>query len=231
MVLISSTLPKHIKRLAILEPNSIMPFIHEGESYALIADAYIPSGVGYQAQSFAVKTQCTFLTEECTSWYNGAFGGPWRCSENFLGYLPNSNYSASINPSWALAGVEFFQGSGLTQKFSNIRTLANPVYIGAWGLILGFGSDYTATSTPLLNYTDFLEPETPGLGFILGCSMTAYDLDYVWHNGSLLVQQMVLSNTSLVGILTTPFVVQLANLLPLGQTAVSENTPSEFLDS
>jgi len=45
------------------------------------------------------------------------------------------------------------------------------------------------------------------------------------------VQQMVLSNTSLVRILTAPFVTELANLLPLGQTAIGEDTPSAFLDT
>ncbi|KAN0095511.1 hypothetical protein V8E51_016222 [Hyaloscypha variabilis] len=225
--------------------NSIVPFTFEGESYALITDAFIPPGTGYQAQTFAVNTQCAFFTEQCTSWYQG-FPGPWRCSDNFQGYLPNWNYSnsVSINPSWTLAGVGFFQDPGLTQNFSDIGgpddpgvswfgmsefTPANPVYIGAWGMILGFG--FGPDSTPLLNSTDFIMPETPGLGFILGCNMTAYDLDYVWYNGNVLVQQMVLSNTSLVRILTAPFVVELANLLPLGQTAIGENTPSAFLSS
>jgi hypothetical protein len=227
--------------------NSILPFTYEGKSYALIADTNIPPEVGYQAQSFAVNTQCTFLSEECTSMYDGPWGGPWHCSDNFLGFLPNWNYSGnySSNPSWAMAGVQFFQDSGLTQNFSNIGgsgkpgvslfgqnqfTPANPVYIGAWGLILGFGFD-TGTISPLLNYTDFILPETPSLGFILGCNMTAYDLDYVWYNGSVLVQQMVLSNISLVRILTAPFVTELANLLPLGQTAIGEDTPSAFLDT
>ncbi|KAH8750642.1 hypothetical protein BGZ57DRAFT_967313 [Hyaloscypha finlandica] len=226
--------------------NSIVPFTHEGKSYALIADTNIPPEVGYQAQSFAVNTQCAFLSKECTSMYH-SWQGPWHCSDNFLGFLPNWNYSGnySSNPSWALAGVQFFQDSGLTQNFSNIGgsgkpgvslfgsnqfTPANPVYIGAWGLLLGYLFS-TGTASTLLNTIDFLFPETPGLGFILGCNMTAYDLNYVWYNGSVLVQQMVLSNTSLVRILTAPFVTELANLLPLGQTAIGQATPSAFLDT
>jgi hypothetical protein len=224
--------------------NSVLSFAYEGQSYAFITDSNVPQETGYQATTFAVNTQCTFITGKCgLTWATGP-AGPFNCSEEFSGFVPNWNYSGSysINPSWALAGVEFFQDPGLTQNFSNIGgsgkpgvslfgwdefTPANPVYIGAWGMILGFDTG----NSQLFNFIDdFMLPETQGLAFVLGCSMTAYDLEYVWYNGSVLVQQMVQSNTSLVRILTAPFVVELANLIPLSQSAAGETTPSAFMD-
>jgi hypothetical protein len=49
--------------------NSLLSFLYEGQSYALITDSNIPQDTGYQAQTFAVITQCTLITEECgLSW-------------------------------------------------------------------------------------------------------------------------------------------------------------------
>jgi hypothetical protein len=95
------------------------------------------------------------------------------------------------------------------------RILVTPMAIG---LVPGF-SDGGST---LLNSTEFLGTETQGLGFILGCNMTVYDLEFVWYNGSVSVQQMTLSNTSVVVVLTAPFVTKLANMANLAQSAAGE---------
>jgi hypothetical protein len=126
--------------------------------------------------------------------------GAFNCSGEFSGSLPNYKYydSVSINPSWGLAGVEFFQDRGLTQNFSTVEdsgpeypyfhfTPANPVYIGAYGIILGCNTG----SSPLLDSTELVLTETFGLGFVMSCNMMVYDLEYVWYNGSVSVQQMV----------------------------------------
>jgi hypothetical protein len=152
--------------------------------------------------------------------------------------LPNYKYfiSESENPSWGLAGVEFYQDPQLTQNFTTVDGAlgaggwyppANPVYIGAYGLVLGFDD----SSSPLFNSSEFVATETQGLAFILGCNMTVYDLEFVWHNGIVSVQQMTLSNTSVVRVLTAPFVTQLANLANLAQSAAGEDTPRAFLDT
>jgi hypothetical protein len=143
--------------------------------------------------------------------------------------MPNYKYNDYINPTWGLAGVEFFQDPGLANNFSTSWTQAkpNPVYIGAYGMVLGANTG----SSLLLNSSEFIQPETPGLGFLMGCNITAYDIEYVWYNGSISVQQMVQSNTSVVNVLTEPFVVQLANLVNLAQSAASEATPDEFIAS
>jgi len=218
--------------------NLMLSFLYEDQSYALITDANIPQNTGYQAQTFAVTTQCTLISEECGLSLGPVGSSPFNCSGEFSGYLPNYKYfiSASSNPSWGLAGVEFFQDSGLTQNFSTVKganmdggpfTPANPVYIGAYGLVLGFNGG----SSTLLNSSEFLQTETQGLGFIMGCNMTVYDLEYVWYNGSVSVQQMVLSNTTVVSVLTAPFVTELANLANLAQSAAGKDTPSAFVES
>jgi hypothetical protein len=212
----------------------VLSFLYNDQSYALITDARVPQDTGYQAQTFAVTTQCTLISQKCGLYMGPAGSSPWSCSAEFFGDLPNSKYTTSTNPSWALAGVEFYQDSQLTQNFSTVEvamaggffTSANPVYIGAYGLVLGF---YDGTSA-LSNSSEFLPTETLGLGFILGCNMTVYDVEFVWDNGSISVQQMTLSNTSVVRVLTAPFVTQLANLASLAQSAAGENTPSTFLD-
>jgi hypothetical protein len=214
--------------------NLVMPFLYNERSYPLITDASITLDTGYQAQTFAVKTECALISDECGLSQGPTGSSPFNCSAEFFGDLPNYKYTTSPNPSWALAGVEFYQDTQLTQNFSAVEvvmageslTSANPVYIGAYGIVLGFNG----LSSALLNSTEFLRTETQGLGFIMGCNMTVYDLEFVWYNGTISVQQMTMSNTSVVRTLTAPFVTQLANLANLAQAAAGEDTPSAFLD-
>lgn len=205
--------------------NLVLSFSYKGQTYALITDSNVPENTGYQARTFAVTTQCALISSKCQlgdGWENS-----FNCSAAFQGTMPNFKYNDYINPTWGLAGVEFFQDPGLANNFSTIWTPANPVYIGAYGMVLGANTG----SSLLLNSTEFIQPETPGLGFLMGCNMTAYDIEYVWYNSSILVQQMVQSNTSVVNVLTEPFVVQLANLINLAQSAASEATQDEFIAS
>jgi hypothetical protein len=218
--------------------NLMLSFLYEDRSYALITDANISQNTGYQAQTFAVTTQCDLISEKCGLSQGSVGGSPFNCSGEFSGSLPNYKYfiSASANPSWGLAGVEFYQDASLTQNFSTVKgadmaggpfTPANPVFIGVYGLVLGFNDG----SSALLNSSEFLTTETRGLGFIMGCNMTVYDLEYVWYNGRISVQQMALSNISVVSILTAPFVTELANLANLAQSAAGEDTPGAFMES
>jgi hypothetical protein len=217
--------------------NLLLSFLYKGQSYALITDANVPQDTVYQAQTFAVTTQCTLITEECGLSLGTAGSTPFNCSGEFSGYLPNYKYYIpyTLNPSWGLAGVEFYQDSRLTRNFSTAVTEivggpftpANPVYIGAYGLVLGFSDG----SSALLNSSEFFSTETQGLGFILGCNMTVYDLEYIWYNGNVSVKQMTISNTGVVRVLTAAFVKELANLANLAQSAAGEDTPSAFVES
>jgi hypothetical protein len=228
--------PEGFKTLAnTSSQNLVLSFLYKDQSYVLITDAQVPQDTGYQAQTFAVTTQCTLISQECGLYMGPAGSSPFNCSAGFSGDLTDFS-STTTNPSWDLAGVEFFQDSRLTKNFSTVKgadliggpfTPANPVYIGAYGLVPGFGIG----NSTLLNSTEFLETETQGLGFILGCNMTVYDLEFVWYNGSVSVQQMTLSNTSVVNVLTAPFVTKLANLANLAQSAAGEDTLSAFVES
>jgi hypothetical protein len=173
------------------------------------------------------------ISQECGLYQGPAGSTPYNCSAEFAGDLTDFAL-ISTNPSWDLAGVEFFQDSGLTQNFSTVKgatmaggtyTPANPVYFGAYGIIPGFAGG----NSPLFNSNEFVGTETQALGLLLGCNMTAYDIEYVWYNGTVSVQQVTLSNTSVVNVLTAPFVTKLANLANLAQSAAGENTPSAFL--
>jgi hypothetical protein len=214
--------------------NLVLSFQYKDQSFALITDANVPQDTGYQAQTFAVTTQCTLISQECGLYMGPAGSSPFNCSAEFSGDLTDF-IPTTTNPSWDLAGVEFFQDSALTRNFSTVKgaimiggpfTPANPVYIGAYGLVPGFGGG----SSPLFNSTEFLATETQGLGFVLGCNMTVYDLEFVWYNSSVLVQQMTLSNTSVVNVLTAPFVTKLANMANLAQSAAGEDTPMAFVE-
>jgi hypothetical protein len=217
--------------------NSVLSFPYEGQSYSFITDPSVPQDTGYQAQTFAVTTQCSFITHQCGVWWVNGPPDSFNCSSGFFGGLPNHLYDGnfSVNPSWALAGVEFFQDPGLTQNFSNGQSLANwdsftpanPVYVGAYGIILGLTEDSPLTTLS----SGELAVLNGGLGFVMGCSLTAYDLGYVWYNGSVLVQQMVQSNASVLRTLTGPFVTELANLINLAQAAAGETTAEAFRDS
>jgi hypothetical protein len=209
--------------------NLVLLFQYEGKSYALITDANIPQETSYQARTFAVTTQCTLIDDEC-GLYSSALYGDFNCSGEFSGSLPNA--PDIINPSWALAGVKFFQDAGLSQSFPNHGsyfnfTSTNPVYMGAYGAILGWAGE----SSPLIYPDGLALTRTQDLGFVLGCNVTAYDLEYVWYNGSVLVQQMVQSNASVLRSLTAPFVSELANMVNLAQSASGQSTPSAFVES
>jgi hypothetical protein len=217
--------------------NLVLSFPYKGQSYAFITDPSVPQDTGYQAQTFAVTTQCSFITHQCGVWWVDGPPDSFNCSSAFFGGLPNYLYDGnfSVNPSWALAGVGFFQDPELTQNFSNGQSLANwdsyttanPVYVGAYGIILGLTED-----SPLTNLSSGdLAVLNGGLGFVMGCNLTAYDLEYVWYNGSVLVQQMVQSNASVLRTLTGPFVTELANLINLAQAAAGETTADAFRDS
>lgn len=217
--------------------NLVLSFPYKGQSYAFITDPNVPQDTGYQARTFAVTTQCSFITHQCGVWWVDGPPDSFNCTSAFWGGLPNHLYDGnfSVNPSWALAGVEFFQDPGLTQNFSNGQSLANwdsftpanPVYVGAYGIILGLTED-----SPLTNLSSGdLAVLNNGLGFVMGCNLTAYDLEYVWYNGSVLVQQMVQSNASVLRTLTGPFVTELANLINLAQAAAGETTADAFRDS
>ncbi|KAH8658786.1 hypothetical protein BGZ60DRAFT_127140 [Tricladium varicosporioides] len=228
--------PEGFKTLAnTSSQNRVLPFQYQGQLYSLITTPDVPQGTGYQAQTFAVNTQCTLISHECGLNMGPAGSTPFNCSAEFFGDLTDFSIT-STNPSWGLAGVEFFQDPDLTANFSTVKgatmlggsfTPANPVYIGAYGLVPGYGGG----SSPLLNSTDFYPTQTQGLGFILGCNMTVYDLDFVLYNGNVSVQQMTLSNTSVVKVLTAPFVTKLANIANLAQSAAGEDTPSAFVES
>ncbi|PMD22228.1 hypothetical protein NA56DRAFT_702582 [Hyaloscypha hepaticicola] len=217
--------------------NLVLSFPYEGQSYAFLTDPNVPQDTGYQASTFAVTTQCSFITHQCGVWWVDGPPDSFHCTSAFWGGLPNALYDGnfSVNPSWALAGVEFFQDPELTQNFSNGQSLANwdsftpanPVYVGAYGIILGL-----TEGSPLTNLSSGdLAVLKNGLGFVMSCNMTAYDLEYVWYNGSVLVQQMVQSNISVVRTLTGPFVTELANLINLAQAAAGETTADGFRDS
>lgn len=213
----------------------MLSFPDGNQSYAFITDVGISQDTGFEARTFAVETSCNLISKEC-GLHNGPAGSsPFHCSTKFSGDLTDFTAS-STNPSWDLAGVEFFQDPSLTQNFSTVPgatmaggsfTPANPVYIGAYGLVPGFSD----SSSPLPSSDEILVTETQGLGFIMGCNMTVYDSDYVWYNGTVLVQQMIPSNASVALALTAPFVTKLANLATLAQSAAGEDTPSTFVDT
>jgi len=209
--------------------NSLLLFQYEGKSYALITDANIPQETSYQARTFAVTTQCTLIDDEC-GLIPGAVDAVYNCSEEFSGYLPA--VPDLINPSWALAGVRFFQDPGLSQTPPHQGgvfnfTSTNPVYMGAYGTILGWDTESSLFTSP-----DGLDlTRTQDLAFVLGCNVTAYDLEYVWYNSTILVQQMVQSNASVLKSLTAPFVSELANMMNLAESASGQSTPSAFVES
>ena len=97
-------------------------------------------------------------------------------------------------------------------------------------MVPGFGGG-AVNSSLLLNSDEFLTTETQGLGFVMNCSMTVYDFEYVWYNDTVSVQQIAPSNTSIALVLTTPFVTKLANLATLAQSAAGEGTASAFIDT
>ncbi|KAN0104362.1 hypothetical protein V8E51_010107 [Hyaloscypha variabilis] len=202
--------------------NTVISFPYRGQSYSLITDP-----------------NCFFITQQCgLNWGNGPLG-PFNCSSGFSGGLPNHKYYVnqfnvtgySLNPSWGFAGVEFFQDPGLTLNFSNVvgsgsspgvqsiflYTPANPVYLGAYGLILGLTENDSLAN---LTSGDLAVTATDGLGFIMGCNLTAVS-----------VQQMVQSNISVLRTLASPFVTELANLINLSQAAAGEATKDEFRES
>jgi hypothetical protein len=231
--------PEGFKTLAnTSSQNLVLSFPDGNQSFAFITDVGISQDTGFQARTFAVKTDCNLISKECGLYMGPAGSSPFNCSTEFSGDLTDFTVG-STNQSWDLAGVEFFQDPSLTQNFSTVPgatmaggsfTPANPVYIGAYGLVPGFGGG-AENSSLLLNSDEFLTTETQGLGFVMGCSMTVYDFEYVWYNGTVLVHEMAPSNTSVVSVLTAPFVTKLANLATLAQSAAGEDTPSAFVDT
>ena len=107
--------------------------------------------------------------------------------------------------------ISFFRDPDLTQNFTDPGwPQANPVYIGVSAIVRGYGVD----PSPLFNDPEIALPIHGGLAFILGCEMTAYDLTYVWYNGSVQEATLDLSNWTTNAIFTAPY------LFTFGQTSI-----------
>jgi hypothetical protein len=60
--------------------NLVLSFLYNNQSYSLITDARITQDIGYQAQTFAITTQCTLISEECGLTLGPVGSSPFNCS-------------------------------------------------------------------------------------------------------------------------------------------------------
>lgn len=204
--------------------NSVASFQWNNQTYAMLTSPSLDRQLTFQASTFAAATKCNLIGRKCSLRNDHSASTPFNCTSSFSGDLGITTSSKYSYGSWAVAGAQFFQDEDLSKNFSGVAgasmlgdtyTTTNPVYVGAYGIVPGFGGGIRG------------EPDTIGtysqeLGFVIGCKLTFYDLDYMWYNGTVSVQNMTTSNGTVAKVFTAPFVTQLADMMGLAQSAAGQ---------
>ncbi|KAJ9607691.1 hypothetical protein H2200_007769 [Cladophialophora chaetospira] len=179
--------------------NIILNFTDKtGANFFFLGDPQGSAELDFAAKALAVKTECRVRTNNCTVHPTGGFtcGTYTSPSFSFSGQVGVDAANATSKEDEATAGIQFFKDAALTQAIgvgSDSRDLfsaQNPVHFLSWSK--GFPPvDTYADEFAYMRSNGYLKNDTNGDAvFILSCSSTIYQAEYLWVNGSVSPHQL-----------------------------------------
>ena len=198
--------------------NRITTFNDSGQVYAIVAEPNPSPSVDFTASTFAIASQCELISHDCNLTELSRPDKPYNCKKiNFAGNLGNAD---------ALFNFNFFNGSDGRHN-TTWPTAINPFY---WALASITPGAYSNLSDPnILGSED-------GMGSVLWCNTTVYDVTYSQVNGSITKLVGSPSNSTLGGIFREPLELgpgywqpTLKNGMQLA--ALSSKTSQQMLDT
>ena len=188
----------------------------EGKRLAYLGPSEMPVRTDFQASTFAMHTQCTPIGAKCNLRATSGASEPFHCSDGFFGDLPSRTINGDTKDSSLYsglslftenAGVVLYRDEGLTKvaNESFATHQQNPYHLGAWAYPLGLIATGKTTQDG-----NIVIPTHGGMTWLLGCTMTAYEMRYSWINGSAIVNNLQLANGSVGTIMHSPIYYGLA---------------------
>lgn len=182
----------------------------DGKRLAYLGPPNMPLRTDFQASTFAMHTQCTPIGANCNLRTTSGASEPFHCSDAFFGDLPSQTINGDTKDSSQYshlslftqnAGVVLYRDEGLTKSAdeSFATHQQNPYYMGVWAYPLGL-----TASDKMTQDGNIVVPAHGGMTWLLGCTMTAYEMTYSWINGSAIVNNLQLANGSVGTIINSP---------------------------
>lgn len=185
--------------------NRVSMFTQGAETIAYLQSDQPPLGLDYRASTFAVKTICLPISRQCN--LRAAYGAstPYNCTPNYHGDLTMLDTSELVLP--YPISLTFFKDADLNRPIGyNYSEFGNPFYFGAAALLSTLGTTPgLGESSSIGNDPEIVRPVHGGYAWVLGCSLTVYDLEYTWVNQVLASSTLKSSNTSIAAIFGAAF--------------------------
>lgn len=196
--------------------DSIMVSTHvdrDGRSYSYLTIPPSPqlASTDFTADTFAMRTQCTPISQQCGLTASVQLSTPYNCSSGFHGDL------FPINQTWNLA----YSSNSTLNGDRALWGIQNPYY---WGLAAAVNLEGGGTLLQA-NDPEIVRRSGGGTAFVLNCSTTLIDLYYESVNGTITRFWPSPSNMSVANI--AQVTAQLTDFMnPYLQTAASFATLS-----
>lgn len=180
--------------------NQISFFANGAKKIAYLQNSKPPIGLDYRANSFAVNTSCSAISRKCN--LRPAYGAstPFNCTPAYHGDLTMVEPDAATLP--YPISLTFFQDSALNEPIDdNFSNFGNPFYFGAAALLPTLGTTAGGgRPSSIAGDPEIVTPVHGGYAWVLGCSLTIYDLEYTWVNQVLASSTLTPSNASMAKI-------------------------------
>jgi hypothetical protein len=209
------------------DTNAVYSTIIDGDHFAYLGPASVPSDLDYRAASLGVHTQCQQIGKKCNLGATSGASMPFDCTKALYGDLAqpeiNGQTGDSVTGSTILrqAGIVPYLDAGLTKLANGSvdgktydKTPANPHYFAVWARL-----NLEATESQLSDGN----VQVGGHGgsmWLLNCSTTAYTMSYKMINGSVHNAVAQVANSSLGTIINAPLYWG-QGALPLESAAVA----------
>ena len=214
--------------------NQLSMFAHEGDNYAALLPANIPSNLDFRASSFAVSTQCQPVSKGCN--LTAAYGAstPFRCTDNFYGDA--TALKDDTGSRWASSNIGFvlLEDADATKNITLKAKDMNPFYLGTWAVegTVGIapGSNANPQSEALAKDPEIVIPVHGGFAWVLRCQTTVHNLIYSYVNGSIVSPELTLANATTGGLMAATHNFALLNLEVASRIARFSSSAQELAD-
>ena len=197
--------------------NLITTFNDSGQVYAIVTETNPSPDVDFTASTFALSSHCELISQDCNLTEVARVDIPYNCKKiNFAGNLGNGD---------TLFNFKFFNGSDGRYN-TTLPTAINPFYWALASMSPGVYGNF--------NDSNILGSDN-GIGSVLWCNTTVYDVTYSQVNGSITKLVSSPSNSTLGGIFREPLELGFGYWLPtlkngMQLAALSSNASQQLLD-